>query len=406
MTEATRALWFDPGFGASGDMVLGALAGLVDDPDGAIEPLRSLGLDGWSVRFGTANRNGLDASRAEVDAPAGEHGRHWSAIDRLIAEASFTPFVANGARSTFRRLGEIEAAAHGVSIDEVHFHEVGALDAIVDIIGSWLLLDALAIDPEAISCGPVGLGHGTVRAAHGILPVPAPATLSLLTGWPTRPIDIEAETCTPTGAALLTTIASRHGRLPAGVIVASSRGAGGRNPDTHPNVLTAVALEVAAAESSAADGSGADAVIIETNVDDVTAEVIGHVIDRALALGADDAWATPIVMKKSRPATQIRILSTPAREAVMRDLLSRETGTLGTRVVPVTKHPLPRDGQTVMVRGRAVRIKIGPHGAKPEFDDLTALATDTGLPLRELANEAITAWVKTETTPERGGHTG
>lgn len=407
MTTPGRGLWLDPGFGASGDMILGALGGLLDEPDAALEPLRSLGLDGWSVRFTSTDRNGLQASRAEVDAPAGAHGRRWSEIDHLIDNASFTPFVTAGARSTFRRLGEIEAAAHGVTIDEVHFHEVGALDAIVDIVGSWLLLDALDIDLGQIACGPVGLGHGTVRAAHGLLPIPAPATLALLTGWPTRPIDIEAETCTPTGAALLTTIAAAPGRLPAGVITATSRGAGGRNPDTHPNVLTAVTFEAGTFEAGTL-GAGpieVDAVIVETNVDDVTAEVIGYVIDRALALGADDAWASPIVMKKSRPATQLSILTAPALEASMRDLLSRETGTLGTRVVPVTKHPLPRDAGSLTVRGHEIRMKAGPHGAKPEFDDLATVAAATGLPLRDLAAEVMREWVKTESTPEHGGHT-
>ncbi len=423
MTPPGQGLWIDPGFGASGDMILGALGGLVDDPDAALEPLRSLGVDGWSVRFGSADRNGLHASRAEVDAPAGTHGRRWSEIDRMIDEASLSPFVAAGARSTFRRLGEIEAAAHGVTIDEVHFHEVGAVDAIVDIVGSWLLLDALDIDANRITCGPVGLGHGTVRSAHGLLPVPAPATLALLTDWPTRPVDVEAETCTPTGAALLTTIASGPGRLPAGVITATSRGAGGRNPDTHPNVITAVTFEpdegrassagigvvgtaVAGADVVGTDSMGSAAVIVETNVDDVTAEVIGYVIERALALGADDAWATPIVMKKSRPATQIRILATPDHESTMRELLSRETGTLGTRVLPVTKHPLARRHESVTLRGHEIRIKVGPHGAKPEFDDLADLASDTGVPLRDLAAEAMAAWVKTETTPPRGGHAG
>ncbi len=386
-----QGLWLNPCFGASGDMMLGALAGLLDDPDAALAPLQRLNLDGWSVHFTIEDRNGLSSSRANVHAPAGEHGRHWSEIDELLASSDLPAAAVDGARHTFRRLAEIEAEAHGVAIDDVHFHEVGALDAIVDIVGSWLLFDALGLSTDLTTCGPVGLGHGTVSAAHGELPVPAPATLSLLDGWPTRPVDIAAETCTPTGAALLTTMASSSGPLPAGVIGASSRGAGGRNPTTHPNVLTAVRIERSPAED-APEGQPTKAVIVETNLDDVTPETIGYVIDRALELGADDAWAVPIVMKKSRPGHQLRILTSPDRTNEMRALLARETGTLGTRTIAVDKVAAERTFDVVEVRGARVAIKVGPHRAKPEHDDIAAIARTTGEPLHVIADEALSIW--------------
>ena len=217
---SVSALWIDPSFGVSGDMLLGALAGLLDDPIGALDPLRLLSLDGCSVRFETAVRGGLSAQRAVVTTLETRHHRRWRDIDLLLANSELAPAVVAGARRTFQALGHVESIQHGVPIDEVSFHEVGALDAILDIVGVWLLLEAFRErrgGPDlAVVVGPVGLGHGTVRASHGLLPLPAPATVALLRGLPTRPLDVEMETCTPTGAALLATIADRWGPLPAG----------------------------------------------------------------------------------------------------------------------------------------------------------------------------------------------
>ena len=404
-----RALWIDPGFGASGDMLLGALLSLGAELDQITQGLERLGFDGWSVEQETVLRCGLSSTRAVVDAPPSTHHRSWSAIDQLIADASLPDRVANGARSTFRRLGEVEAAQHGVEIDEVHFHEVGAVDAIVDIVGVWLALDQL--DVASVSVGPVGLGHGSVRAAHGILPLPAPATVALLTGAPVRSLDIELETCTPTGAALLSTL-GEWGPLPDGVLVDSGRGAGGRNPATHPNVVTAIVLETAPTKTTSGDavaegegeGEGEGeiepvrSVILATNLDDTTPEVLGHTMQRLLESGADDAWVTPIIMKKNRPAHELNVLAAPELADRLRRLMALETGTLGVRVTLTTKHPLTRKTEEVVVRGGTVRIKVGPHSAKPEHDDLVALSTNTGVPIRLLADEARQAWAGATTS--------
>jgi uncharacterized protein (TIGR00299 family) protein len=391
-----RTLWIDPGFGASGDMLLGALVGLGADPDDLVRRLRGLGVDGWSITSGPTVRCGLSATRLEVhlDGDGGhrddddhDHGRRWSEIDALLAGADLPGRVRDGARSTFRLLGEVEAAAHDLGIDDVHFHEVGAVDAIVDIVGVWLALDLLGVD--RVASGPVGLGHGTVRGAHGVLPLPAPATAALLAGAPVRHVDVEMETCTPTGAALLATI-GEWGSMPPGTLVGSSRGAGGRDVATHPNV---VALHLIDTAPALVGGPTADvAIVLATNLDDVTPEVVGHVVDRLLAAGADDAWATPIVMKKSRPGVLLEALVAPDRARVIRELISAETGTLGIRETQVTKHVQPRHVDTVDVDGRPVRIKVGPHGAKPEHDDLVALAAATGRPLRAVAAEAMRCW--------------
>ncbi len=386
MNTTVRTLWLDPSFGASGDMLLGAMLGLGASLAEVVAGLDGLGIGGWTVEQTETTRNGISATRAVVTAEVAEHHRSWSSIDALLAGADLPPSVSEGARRTFRLLGEIEAEQHQVPLDEVHFHEVGAVDALVDIVGVWLALEALTVDSVVV--GTVGLGHGTVTAAHGQLPIPAPATLALLKGAPIRSVDAELETCTPTGAALLCAL-GQWGRLPDGTIVSSSRGAGGWDPDTHPNVVSAIVLEgpVGAGASSAVS-----AIELSTNVDDVSPEVLGRVIDRLLAAGADDAWVIPMSMKKNRPAHQVNALATPELEQTLRQVLSEETGTLGIRVTATTKHPLPRSVDQVELRGAVVDMKVGPHGAKPEYDHLVALSDATGVPVRTLADEARLAW--------------
>ncbi|MEZ5377701.1 MAG: nickel pincer cofactor biosynthesis protein LarC [Acidimicrobiales bacterium] len=388
-----HSLWLDPGFGASGDMLLGTLVGLGAPLDDVVARLERLGVEDWSITESIVSRCGLGATRVEVTAAAHEHGRPWSEIDRLLAHADLSDGVRTGARRTFRLLGEIEAEAHGVTIDEVHFHEVGAVDAIVDIVGVWIAVDLLGLGSVAV--GPVGLGHGTVKGAHGVLPLPAPATAALLAGAPVRPVDVAMETCTPTGAALLATLGT-WGPMPEGRLLRSARGAGGRDTPSHPNVVTGHLLDTDPDRDTGAAGTAGPAsepaVILETNLDDVTPEVLGYLIDRLLEDGAADAWVTPIVMKKSRPAHQLSVLTTPERAAALRDRISVETGTLGVRAIAATKYPLERSTHLISLLGHEVRIKLGPHGAKPEHDDLVAVAQATGQPLRSLTMQALGVW--------------
>lgn len=390
----TRRLWFDPSFGASGDMLLGALVALCepDEPDVAerlVEELGRLDVEGWAINRSAVSRCGLAATRIGVSAEPSE-ARRWSSIDASLAAADLSPAVAEGSRRTFRLLAEVEAAQHGVEVDDVHFHEVGAVDAIVDIVGTWWLLDRL--DADEIVAGPVGLGHGTVSTAHGLLPLPAPATLELLRGAPVRALDAPFETCTPTGAALLRSIAS-WGPIPDGRVVATGRGAGGKDPVTHPNVVTAVLIDSAPFGD---DHRAESAVVLATNVDDVSPEVLGHVVDVLLRAGADDAWIAPILMKKGRPAHQVCALVAAAEADAVRAALSAETGTLGVRSTVATKHIAPRRVDTVDVLGFGVRIKVGPHGAKPEHDDLVDAAARLGIPVRVLATEAINSWMRAD----------
>ena len=248
----------------------------------------------------------------------------------------------------------------------------------------------------AVASGPVGLGVGTVAMAHGTVPVPAPATLELLTGHPSVPLTVDGravgrETATPTGVAILTTMATTWGPLPAGTITGIGRGAGAWDPSGHANVVTVVRYEPAEAD---ADPSGlpattTDAVLVETNVDDVTPEVLGHVISLALELGADDAWVLPATMKKGRPGHQVRVLCRPAIVGAVRRLLAEETGTLGVREWTVTKHALERSTTKVLVGGHTIGVKVGPFGAKPEHDDVAAAARALGRPFRDVAADAL-----------------
>ena len=385
----SRQLWLDPGFGASGDMVLGALLGLGAPVEEIRHQLAGLDVDGWTITVGPTDRASISATRATVTTTEGHAHRAWSTIDALLAGADLPPPVAAGARATFERLGRAEAAIHQIELDAVHFHEVGAVDAIVDIVGAWAALHLLAVDRVVV--GPIGLGHGRVEAAHGVLPIPAPATLALLEGAAVHPVESPTETVTPTGAALLVSMADDWGPIPTGRISASARGAGGRNPDTHPNVITAVMVEsdhpITVAEDSAGAPTSTMATVLATNVDDVTAEVIGHTMGQILEAGADDVWVVPALMKKNRPGHELRVLCSPALAAELSQLVLALTGSLGIRAETVTKHALARSWRTAELRGHPVRLKVGPYGAKAEHDDLVTVSEATGVPIRQLARE-------------------
>ncbi len=373
-------------------MVLGALVGLGAPIDIIVARLQALPFTGWEITASTVERGALTASRTNVTTEEGHHHRTWSSIDEMLAEADLPTYVQDGARTTFRELGQAEADIHGVTIDEVHFHEVGAIDAIVDIVGCWIALDLLGV--ESVICGPIGLGHGTVSAAHGTLPLPAPATAALLQGAPVKPLDVAVETVTPTGAALLTTMASSFGPLPAGILRTVARGAGGRNPDSHPNVLTAYLFDSTTADNDAVAHEAhavttSPALILQTNLDDVTGEIVAHTIARCLELGADDAWAHPIVMKKGRPGVELNVLASHDTIDVLRRTVFAETASLGARVIEATKTAQPRRYESVDVDGQLIKIKVGPHGAKPEFEDVAAASRALSRPLSDVAGEAL-----------------
>lgn len=407
MTE----LWLNPAVGTAGDMLLAALLDAGADIDAVRATISSLDVPGWTIETERTTRRGLVALRVVVHTVEHHHHRSWSTIDSMLRTADLPEPVRSGARRTFRRLADAEAHVHGIPIDEVHFHEVGALDAIVDIVGCWAALNDLGM-PE-VSSAAIGLGTGTTQMAHGLVPVPAPATLELLVGSPTVAVDVTGETATPTGTALITSMvdAERWGPLPAGTIRRTGRGAGTWDPPGHANVMTVVRYEPAHRSASAtspvpdpmADRTGitaplalpgrtVDAIVLETNTDDVTPEVLGYLIDAALELGADDAWIVPVTMKKNRPGHQVRVLCSPEVVPAVRDLLVHQTATLGWRESPVTKHQLERSQTHVVLDGHAISVKVGPFGAKPEHDDVVAAAHATGRSVRDIAADALAAF--------------
>ncbi len=380
------ALWVNPAVGVSGDMLLGAMVDIGADEHAVRGALEMLEVGGWELSFTEVDRRGLRCRHAVVVAEAGPEERTWSWIDDLLASSGLSRKVADGARSTFKRLAEVEADRHGVDIDDVHFHEVGAVDAIVDIVGCWAALDALGV--SEVRSGPVGLGVGTVMSSHGVLAHPAPAVLGLLEGIPVVGVNSTAETATPTGVALLATMVDEWGSIPSGLVRASGFGAGTRDAATHPNVLTAVMIDII-------DSAVTDSVVIETNLDDVTPEILGQLVQRALDAGADDAWIVPVVMKKGRPGHKLSILCAPGLEAPLLSLVAIETGTLGMRTHGVTKRVLPRSFSEIELDGDTVRIKVGPYGAKPEAADVVRVADATGRSARSVSAEALGKWMST-----------
>ncbi len=383
-------LWLNPVAGISGDMLLGALLDLGAPIDAIRAAVTSTGITGWSVDPTSVDRQGIRALHAVVEVDEIVTERHASELLEMASRA--VPFeAAELASSAIHALAVIESRTHGVPVESVHLHELGGVDTIVDTVGVAAALHALDIDE--VWSGPVGLGIGQTHAAHGILPVPAPATLQLLRGADVVGIDSGKETVTPTGAALLAAIGTQYGPVPEMTIQAVGYGAGTRDTPGRPNVLTAV-LGSRVGTRGATDPM----VLVETTVDDVTGEVLGELVGELLVAGAADAWIAPVVGKKNRPAHVISALCASHATADVEECLLSSTGSLGLRRTMVDRRSLPRTWIQVEVAGVPVRVKVGPHRAKPEHDDLRTVAAATGLPIRTTA-EQVQALVPKHTHP-------
>jgi uncharacterized protein (TIGR00299 family) protein len=370
--------WCNPASGLAGDMLL---AGLLDAgaPAGFVrDAVASTGLTGWELDVSRIVTHGLAATRVDVRVTDQAASRRAAELIAMAARARPAPVAALAVR-TLELIAATEAGLHGAPVDEVHLHELGGHDTIVDVVGVAAALHALDVDE--VYCAPLPLGTGTVTTAHGVLPSPAPATMALLAGAVTIGTDVPGETVTPTAAALVRAIPAVFGPVPAMVPVRTGYGAGHRELADRPNVVS-----VTVAERS---GPPSAAVLLETNVDDVTGETVAHVMARVLDEGALDAWVTPVLMKKGRPGQILTILAPPAAADALGGLLLAETGSLGLRRSTVDRQVLPREFRTVAVAGHAVRVKAGPHGAKPEYEDVARVAAALGLPLREVAARAL-----------------
>ena len=379
MSLTERIAWFACPSGIAGDMALGALIDAGADIDDVVAGCNRLGLDGWHLSATTVARSAITATRVEVTCAESHHHRGLADIRAILDAADLPARVHARAVGVFVRLAAAEAEVHGCTPDEVHFHEVGAVDALIDVVGTCAALESLGID--RVTAGRVALGSGTATTEHGLLPVPAPAVTRLLAGAPVSGGAVEAELTTPTGAALLAELVDRWGPVPDMTLLAGGLGAGSRNPEHVPNVV-----QVLIGEAAPAAGTD-EVVVIEANLDDVTGEVLAHTIARLMEEGARDAWVSPTVMKKGRPAHSLHALADPALVPALAEVIFAETGTLGLRTHTVQRMVQPRRVESV--RGTVadpdsgpLRVKHGPHGAKVEFDDARAEAARTGTPLR------------------------
>ncbi len=389
--------WVDASSGASGDMLLGALVGAGVPVEVISAAVEAVAPEHVALRPERVTRNGFAATRCHVEVADSTTHRTWRDVAALLERADLAEGVRRRAYATFERLAVAEAEVHGTTPDEVHFHEVGALDAIADVVGVCAGLEHLRLDRLVVS--PVAVGSGFVRGAHGSMPVPPPAVAALLRGRPSYaggPSAPEMELCTPTGAALLTANATGFGPQPPMAVEAVGVGAGGRDPDGHANVLR---LFVGSAADAHASRVGAphgthQPLLIETNVDDLDPRLWPHVIARLLDAGASDAWLSPIVMKKGRPAHTLHALVAGDRAAAVRAEIFRQTSSIGVREIGIGKHALDREMRTVDVDGHQVHVKLALHdgvvvNAQPEYDDLATVAEATGRPLKEVLAAAI-----------------
>lgn len=366
-------------------MLLGALLGLGARLDRVRDSIAATGLTGWRLECDTVDVEGLRATRASVHVRDPHTERHAAELLRHVRAAQPQP-VADLAEHAVREIAGAEAELHGRSPDEVHLHEVGGLDTVVDTVGVAAALQDLGV--TAVHSAPVALGSGTVDCAHGTLPAPAPATLSLLRGATVTGSELPGETVTPTGAALLRAARTRYEPPPSMEIQHTAYGAGTRRFPQRPNVLSAtLGAPSRAAPSRAADS--ASMTLLECTVDDVSGETLGYVLDRALRTGASDAWLTPATMKKSRPGHVVHVLCESNLAEELREIVLAETGSLGIRSQHVQRHAVSRASDPVSVDGHPIRIKKGPWQSKPEHEDVVAAAGALGLPLREVVRRAL-----------------
>jgi pyridinium-3,5-bisthiocarboxylic acid mononucleotide nickel chelatase len=378
--------YFDCFSGISGDMTLGALVDAGVNIDALRAELAKLDLDGYKITAEKVRRSGIAATKVNVIIDNKEHeARHLSDILLKISRSPLSGTVKHSSEKIFTRLAEAEAKVHGTTIDKVHFHEVGAVDSIVDIVGSVIGLELLGI--SQIMTSTVNVGSGTVTTSHGLLPIPAPATAELLRGIPFYESSVKFELTTPTGAAIINTLGTSFGRLPAMSIDRIGYGAGDKDFTGMPNVLRIMIGEPAAAYEE--DVS----TLIETNIDDMNPQTCGYIIEKLMQQGAQDAYLAPIMMKKGRPAVLLSVLTDRPRMDAVLNTLFRETTSIGVRIQEVGRKKLSREIKEVHTIYGKINIKISRHGnevltATPEYEDCRKIAEEKKIPLKLVIDEA------------------
>jgi pyridinium-3,5-bisthiocarboxylic acid mononucleotide nickel chelatase len=380
-----KVLYFDAPSGLAGDMTIAALVDM-GVPSTAIEnAIAALGLTGFHVHFGRVTRHAIVATTFEVHVDRQQPQRSYAQIRPLLAHLPAP--VRTRAESVFLRLAEAEARVHRCPVDDVHFHEVGAVDAICDIVGACAALAWLHVDTVLVS--PLPMGRGYVQSAHGRIPLPAPAVLECLHGFPLTDGGLPFEFVTPTGAAIVGALGKPAPLFPSIAPVATGFGAGQKDLEDRPNLLRVVLGDASTPDVDTCT-------LLETNLDDVSGELVAHCVEALLAAGALDAWAVPVTMKKGRPGVVLSALAKTEAAAQMTSLILRETTAIGVRKSVVSRTVRPRRMVGVETRFGVVPVKIsegdfGPQQAKPEFDVCKRLAQEAGVPVREVLHEALEA---------------
>jgi pyridinium-3,5-bisthiocarboxylic acid mononucleotide nickel chelatase len=385
-----RTLYFDCFSGVSGDMILGALVDLGVEPNFLIDQLSLLGVEGFQLEFEKVDRSGISASRVLVKTEEHHHHRHLSNILNIIDKSRLGEGVKERAGKIFTRLAEAEAKVHRVPVERIHFHEVGALDAIVDVVGACIGFDRLGV--ERFFCSPLNVGSGMVEMAHGRFPIPPPAVAELLRGAPIYSNEVTGELVTPTGAAVVSTLAQEFGTVPAIRVEATGYGAGSRDYPRFPNVLR---LMLGKTDEDRPD-TAEKVVLLETNVDDMSPQIAGFIMDQALQLGALDCYFTPVQMKKNRPGLLISVICRPADSKSLTEMLISESTTLGVRFQELSRSAMQREVVRVETVYGEIDVKVSSYGdsivkVMPEFDHCREAAVRHNVALREVTRVATAA---------------
>lgn len=381
-----KTLYFDCFAGASGDMILGAMIASGVEPQALLGQLSLLNVQGYSIEFQTVDRSGISATYARVQTPDEHAHRHLSHILKIIYDSQLSVGVKDRAAKVFSRLAEAEARVHNEPLERVHFHEVGALDAIIDVVGAAICFDLAGI--ERFVCSPLHVGSGSVDMDHGRFPVPPPAVAELLKGAPVYATNIKGELVTPTGAAIIATVCSEYGPLPKMELQRTGYGAGTRQYEKFPNVL-----RVLIGETEVQAANEERLWMIETNVDDMSPQVFGHVMERAFEMGALDCYFTPIQMKKDRPGVLLSVLCRPEDKESLTEMIFAETTTLGVRSYAVERRALEREIVRVETQYGPIDVKVARLNGNvvnemPEYEQCRAAAKKASVPLRVVESAA------------------
>jgi len=384
-----RTLYFDCFAGASGNMILGALIAAGVDVESLQAELRKMDIPDFDLEVEVVDRSGIASTHVNVRVPKETKHRHLRDIEKIISDSGLSESVKSRSTAIFRRLAEAEANVHGSAVEKVHFHEVGGMDAIIDVVGSCIGFQMLGID--AFSCSKIHLGSGFVEMAHGKFPVPPPAVAELLRDVPVYSTEIQGELITPTGAAIISTLCISYGTIPEIKVEQTVYGAGTRTYERFPNALRILIGDTADEQSSTVSEQ---LILLQSNIDDASPQILGFVMERAFELGANDCWFTPIQMKKNRPATMLSVLCSEEKKHQITELIYRETTSLGVREQPLLRDALTREIVQVNTEYGRIEVKLGILDGKivntmPEYDQVQQAAREHSVPFSKVRDAAL-----------------